>query len=167
MQVSYESPVIFDFCFYLLLTTVYLTGLDCWLSHGAAVAVATFLGLHALTEYSSTHKPSLASELKRRFFANIFTLDKVGSSFHGRPPLLGHRYATSPAPLDLPDEALIAGGEELERTVARLDKNGWDTIGQMESSTLARCRVMIAAIKDELMETALGNSKNASIAAIT
>jgi hypothetical protein len=118
--------------------------------------------MHALPD-PPDYKPSLASELKRRLFSNLFTLDKVGSSFHGRPPLLGYRYATSPAPLDIRDEALIAGGEELERAVQELDEDGWARDGVLDYVTLLRARRRIAVLKDELMEIALGNMKTTSL----
>lgn len=101
----------------------------------------------------------MASEIKRRVFVNLFNLDKVGSSYHGRPPLLGHRYASSPLPLDVDDEDLLAGGEQLDRAVALLDADGWNTKGFVYPTTVLRCRVMIAMIKDELIELALGRSR--------
>ena len=140
-------------------------GFELWLSHAAAVAMVTFLGLHAIPD-TPDYKPCLASELKRRLFSNIFTLDKVGSSFHGRPPLLSHRWTTTPPPLDIRDEALLAGGRELQAAIASLDAEGWATSGEMESVTLARGRVAIAVIKEELMDIAFGKSKHVPIAAI-
>jgi hypothetical protein len=127
--------------------------------------MVTFLGLHAIPD-TPEYKPCLASELKRRVFCSIFVLDKVGSSFHGRPPLLSHRWTTTPPPLDIRDEALLAGGEELAATIAGLDAHGWATDGNMESVTLARGRWMIAVIKEELMDIAFGKSRNVPIEVI-
>jgi hypothetical protein len=142
-----------------------LPGLASWPSLGAAISLSTYLGLHALPD-PPDYRPNLASEIKRRCFALLFMIDKVGASFHGRPPLLNQRYTLSPLPLHIRDEDLLAGGEALNRAVDSLDTSGWSTEAYMGPIAMVRCRTMLAKIKDELMEIALGSAKNVSLSVI-
>lgn len=139
-----------------------LAGVTHWITHGEAIALATSIGLHALSD-PPDYKPSLASELKRRIVASMFNLDKVGSSFHGRPPMLSHRYVISPLPMALPDEVLLAGGAEIDRARAFIGVDGFNTVEELGSTTMMRCRVMLNRLKDELLEIALGINKSASV----
>jgi hypothetical protein len=115
----------------------------------------TFLGLHAQHD-SPTYRPTLISENRRRIFAQVFNIDKVMVSFTGRPPLISRRYSSCPLPLDLRDDDLLAGGDTLTRAIEMLDERGWNTDGRLHSSTLLRARVMIAYIREQLLEIALG-----------
>ncbi|KAL7933181.1 hypothetical protein V8C35DRAFT_305115 [Trichoderma chlorosporum] len=128
---------------------------SCWYSHGTAVSMVTFLGLHAL-EKETPYTPTLCSENKRRLIAQIFNGDKYCVAFSGRPPLLNRRYCSTPLPLDLRDEDLIADAATLQRAVKRLDDRGWNTQGRIYPVTLIRARRMLAALLEEVMEIALG-----------
>lgn len=118
----------------------------------------TFLGMHAESN-SPSYEPTLASESRRRLFAQLFVGEKDGVLFTGRPPRLSHRYAFTPLPLDLRDEDLLAGGEALERAVAGLDENGWNTGGKIYSATVTRARCIVAMIRDELVEIGIGKPR--------
>ncbi|KAL6357296.1 hypothetical protein LRP88_07454 [Fusarium phalaenopsidis] len=131
----------------------------CWRYHADTVSLMTFLGLHAGFD-NPNYVPTLSTENKRRIAARVFTIDKVMVSFTGRPPLLGRRYFSTPLPLDIRDEELLADQETLTRAVQALDEHGWNRNGELHSATLTRARVQIAVIKDEMLEIALENSSN-------
>ncbi|KAL7796084.1 hypothetical protein V8C37DRAFT_373083 [Trichoderma ceciliae] len=128
---------------------------SCWYSHGAAVSMMTFLGLHAL-EKEIPYTPTLCSENNRRLVAQIFNGDKFSVAFSGRPPLLNRQYCSTPLPLDLSDEDLIADEATLNKAVQELDERGWNTRGKIYPVTLIRARRMFAAILEEVIEVALG-----------
>ncbi|RFU74328.1 n-terminal binuclear zn cluster-containing dna binding domain-containing [Trichoderma arundinaceum] len=127
-----------------------------WRSGAESAALATFLGMHAESN-SPSYEPSLASESRRRLFAQIFIGDVT--LFTGRPPRLSHRYAFTPLPLDLTDEDLLKGGEALRAAVESLDENGWNTNGKLYSATLSRARFILALIRDELVEIGIGKAR--------
>ncbi|KAI9928962.1 hypothetical protein MW887_001355 [Aspergillus wentii] len=60
------------------------------------------------------------------------------ATFVGRPPLINYRYCTSTPPLDLSDDVLIAGGDDLDRAIAELDAHGWDAHGNKHRRTLVK-----------------------------
>jgi hypothetical protein len=122
----------------------------------------TFLGLH-VQQSDALYRPTLCSELRRRIFAQVFVSDKLVVSFTGRPPLLSRRFCTTPLPLDIRDEDLAAEPEVLDRAVASLDQNGWNTDGGLYSATLIRARTMIAYVRDELIEIALSQNTLVSL----
>ncbi|KAL6887327.1 N-terminal binuclear Zn cluster-containing/DNA binding domain-containing protein [Trichoderma longibrachiatum] len=131
---------------------------SCWRTTAEAVALVTFLGMHAESN-SPSYEPTLASESRRRLFAQLFVGEKDGVLFTGRPPRLSHRYAFTPLPLDLRDEDLLVGGEALKRAVAELDENGWNTGGKIYSATVTRARCIVAMIRDELVEIGIGKPR--------
>lgn len=90
-------------------------------------------------------------------------MDKVVVLFTGRPPQISRRYVSTPLPLDLDDDELLAGDAALAESVRLLDENGWNTKGGLYASTSLRCRFLIALIRDELIEIAIGNLKEADI----
>ncbi|GKT42411.1 sorbicillinoid biosynthetic cluster transcription factor sor4 [Colletotrichum spaethianum] len=127
-----------------------------WQLHAETMAMTTFLGIHDEVT-TEPYKPNICSEIKRKLFSYVFYMDKVLASFTGRPPLISRRYARTPPPLDLKDEYLLADEATLARHVAALDENGWNTEGGLYSATFVRARVMLAHIRDELFEIALGH----------
>ncbi|KAF6818327.1 fungal specific transcription factor [Colletotrichum sojae] len=128
----------------------------CWQMHSETVALSTFLGYH---DEGTTvpYVPNIGCEIKRKVFSYLFYMDKVLASFSGRPPLMSRRYARTPLPLDLKDEYLLSDKATLARHVANLDENGWNTEGALNSATFIRARVLLARIRDELFEIALGH----------
>ncbi|KXH44020.1 fungal specific transcription factor domain-containing protein [Colletotrichum simmondsii] len=130
----------------------------CWQLHAETVALSTFLGFHdeVAAAPGIGYKPTVCSEIKRKLFSYVFYVDKVLASFAGRPPLISRRYARTPPPLDLKDDHLLSNEASLARHVAALDENGWNTKGELYSATIVRARVMLAHIRDEIFEIALG-----------
>ncbi len=98
----------------------------------------------------------MVSEFRRRLFCYIFIGDKQIATFMGRPPALSRRYITCHTPLDLSDEELMAEGEELEAIKGRLDPNGWNVDGKCYPNTICRAWMMMALIRDEILELSLG-----------
>lgn len=122
----------------------------------------TYLGGHAQKD-GPNYKPSLCSEYKRHLFAQVFSVDRHGVAFTGRPPLLHRKYCTTPLPLDLSEEELVADEATFTNAVAALDANGWNTHGGIYVSTFCRARVMIIYLLDEIMELALSPGANPSL----
>lgn len=144
------------------LTPVRLAGLSCWRALSESTSLLTFLGYHAESS-SPTYQPCLSSETRRRVAAHVFIMDKVVVLFTGRPPQISHRYVSTPLPLDLDDEELFAGEAAIADSVRSLDDNGWNTKGGLYAATTLRCRLLIAFIRDELIEIAVGNWKETPI----
>ena len=71
--------------------------------------------------------------------------------------MLSRRYSSTPLPLDLSDEALLSGQPIPPNAAALLDADGWNTTGQIYSTTILRARTMFAFIRDEILEIALGS----------
>lgn len=143
-----------------------------WRLHGQNVALVTYLGLHALqdgggdTNKPGPYVPTAAEEVRRRLVSQVFVIDKVASSFSGRPPLLSRKYMLTPLPLDLGDELLLSDPEAIAAAVGALDENGWNREGRRYSTTIVRARAKLARVKDEVMEVALGSPAYTSIDAL-
>lgn len=122
----------------------------------------TYLGLHAL-ENGPSYRPTLCSEYRRRLVAQIFTTDKFGVSFAGRPPSLTGTFCSTPMPLDISDEDLGSDDTTLMQAFNLLDDHGWNTVGEIYPTTMIRARHMIAVIRDELIDIALCNRRPVDI----
>lgn len=101
------------------------------------------------------HDHSISSEMKRRQYSLHFNCDKIVSTFTGRPPLLGSRFATTPLPLDISDEELLNSEGKSLADSPNIDENGWNNRGQIYSVTLHRAKMMINLIKEQILEIAL------------
>lgn len=110
---------------------------------------------------------SFRAEMRRRVYWVIFNIDKVISTFNGRPPLLSRRYTSTPLPLDIDDETLYSSSDLAETAIARLDARGWNTDGRLLAATVGRARTMLALIRDEALEIVLGSPITDMAARIT
>lgn len=119
--------------------------------------MSTALGLHC---YQGTENVTIRSEMAKRAAASCFWSDKEIAMFMGRPPALSRRYHTCPLPLDVSDEALIAGGDVLQGELDSLDEHGWNTKGLMHNATVSRMMVLAAVIQDEILESFIGNQES-------
>ncbi|KAI1464872.1 uncharacterized protein F4812DRAFT_462195 [Daldinia caldariorum] len=132
-----------------------------WRVHAETIALLTFLGFHAVEE-RDRHETSLATEIKKRFFYHMFTMDMVVVSFTGRPPLISSRYSSTPLPLDISSEELFSDRDTFMEAVSRLDEKGWNTDGELYPSTIIRARGIIAIIREEIFKIALDHRQNSS-----
>ncbi|OAR03112.1 hypothetical protein LLEC1_06387 [Akanthomyces lecanii] len=132
-----------------------------WQTGAASVACMTFLGTQA-EQQPASYQPTFYSEYKRRIAVHIFTRDKLAVAFTGRPPLISHRYFSTPMPLDIADQDLLDPAS-LERAAQSLDDKGWNTDGKLHSSTAIRARFMISMIRDELVEATLSKASHVDI----
>lgn len=99
-------------------------------------------------------------EVRRRVGCQVFIVDKFLATFVGRPPLLTQRFCALKLPLDLDDATLPLDKETFERQLHLLGPDGWGMDGRFHSSTLLRVRMMVALIRDEILEIVLSPSEN-------
>ena len=75
---------------------------------------------------------------------------------------MSYRYTRFEPPLDLNDDVVIRGGEELRRAIEKLDANGWNTEGAINTATYNRGRIMLSIDLNEVLELSLGNPSDAT-----
>jgi hypothetical protein len=138
-----------------LVARLIYTGIIYWRQHGDLASMTTAVGLHRDTD-SIPKTVSIASEMRRRIYAAVFNIDKVIATLMGRPPFLSRRHSSTPLPLDLSDEYLLAGEPHLSNAVSSLDATGWNTEGQIYSTMILRARTMFAYICGDILVLALG-----------
>ncbi|CAG9940068.1 unnamed protein product [Clonostachys rosea f. rosea IK726] len=137
-------------------------GLHCLRSHADCVSISLFLGLH-VEQPTPHYKPTFCSQLKRLLLHRVFVIDKVISSFQGRPPLLSGRYIMTPLPLDISDRHFFSGKGDLDAAIQSLDENGWNTNGEVASITITRARAELGYNREKIIEIALGNGRDVNI----
>jgi hypothetical protein len=128
-----------------------------WRQLGDLVSATTALGLHRLTPGQPV---TFTSEMKKRIFNATFICNMGNSLLTGRPPALCHRMCHLQLPLDVSDEVLMKGGEELQRAIAALDSNGWNREEKIHINSSVRTRTLLAPILNEALELFLGDPQN-------
>ncbi|KAF4635056.1 hypothetical protein G7Y89_g3055 [Cudoniella acicularis] len=136
------------------------TSLVVWRQLGDLVSSSTALGLHRQLDHNQ--QVSFLPEMKKRLFTVIFNIDKGSSLLTGRPPALSYRYTRFKHPLDLSDDAIMRGGDQLVEAVSRLDPNGWNTDGEIHSSTMIRAHGLLSIVLNEILELSLGDPAECS-----
>lgn len=86
------------------------------------MSATTALGLHR--QMDTAQPISFLSEMKKYLFIVVFNVDKSASLLTGRPPALSYRYTRFELPLDLDDDIIIRGGDQLRKAIDALDANG-------------------------------------------
>ncbi|GJN69445.1 fungal specific transcription factor [Purpureocillium lilacinum] len=123
-----------------------------------AISVATSLGLH-ITPRSDSQHTSLTREIGRRLFAHVYVLDKVAAVTTGRPPMLSRRYCSTPLPLDVSDSFILQIHGQVNMNdisvCANVNAHGWSRTGEILNATIMRARVLMARVRDEILEIAL------------
>ncbi|KAF5973525.1 hypothetical protein FBULB1_8271 [Fusarium bulbicola] len=128
------------------------TSLPYWKFHAETVAMLTFSGLH--DNRSSTSVSSIPTEIRRRIGCQVFIVDKFLATFVERPPLLTRRFCFINLPLDLEESVLVSDKAAFQRQIQGLDQDGWNMNGRIYSSSLLRVRMMIALLRDQILEVA-------------
>ncbi|KAL4800400.1 hypothetical protein BDV19DRAFT_398029 [Aspergillus venezuelensis] len=140
----------------LILRTQYWgdTSYAAWRRLGGLTSTIYAAGLHQETTRSQNCPPFL-QQWRRRCFSTAFDADKSISTFVGRPPFINYRYCANSPPLDISDEILIAGGEEMEQQMANLNHAGWNTQGNSLRGSMLRLRFLLAVLREQALEVAL------------
>lgn len=151
------NDILLDLCRRRVIAATFLEGdasLSAYTHHAVSVQMLTYLGFHAMED--SAYVPSICSENQRQLLYRIFGNDTMGVAFTGRPPAMTRRFISTPLPLDIPEEVLAGDPGELIRYAATLDEHGWNTKGELNSATVLRARVIVALVRDGIIEIAVG-----------
>ncbi|CAH0002545.1 unnamed protein product, partial [Clonostachys byssicola] len=142
------------------------TSLPYWKFHAETVAMLTFAGYHddrSRDPLAAASETTPALEARRRVMCQIFIVDKYLATFVGRPPLLTRRFCCIKLPLDLDDTALVSDKDAFQEQTRSLDSNGWNQRGRIYSSSILRFRMLVALLRDAILEIGLGYSDDFSL----
>ncbi|RTE81715.1 hypothetical protein BHE90_003743 [Fusarium euwallaceae] len=120
---------------------------------GDVMASVFALGYHENLDAKSD-TPLFLIQLRKAAFARIYSADKNGSLFLGRPPRLSKRFSC----FQLPDSRL-----PLDCTVATLEPIGtreWDPDSVMNYRAETRWSALCAFVKEEVMELMFDSSRS-------
>ncbi|RDW86499.1 putative C6 transcription factor [Aspergillus mulundensis] len=148
----------------MLLRTQYYgdTSYAAWRKLGNLTATIYAAGLHQENTRGANCPPFL-HQWRKISFAAAFYADKSLSTFVGRPPFINYRYCSISAPLDIRDEDLIAGGEQLSQAMANINGDGWNMKGNTLRGSMLRLRFHVAVLREQALEIALGTFDDEAI----
>jgi hypothetical protein len=90
-------------------------------------------------------------------FIVVFNIDKASPLLTGWPPALSYQYTRFKFPLDISEDIMMKGGEELQRAIAALDPNVWNTEDKIYPATMDRARGLLAIVLNEILELSSGD----------
>ncbi|RDW67611.1 hypothetical protein BP6252_09007 [Coleophoma cylindrospora] len=122
---------------------------------GSGMVVGAFItaGLHRLPHFT---RITANSQYRTCLAASLYYLDKCESLFTGRPPLFNRDFCHCPLPLDLAEDELFNGPDNLANAVAKLDANGWNTDGKIHPTTWLRALCLQLPIREGILHFSLG-----------
>ncbi|RFU29783.1 hypothetical protein B7463_g6576, partial [Scytalidium lignicola] len=123
--------------------------------HADMITTTIAAGLHRLPDYDSS-QVTPATEYRRRVFCSVYLLDKVHCSLTGVPPGLTRLYCNFQLPLDLGNNELFGPRDELALAISKLDGQGWNTSENFYQVTSLRVLLLLAPIREEILELSLG-----------
>ncbi|KAF2725002.1 hypothetical protein K431DRAFT_216362 [Polychaeton citri CBS 116435] len=118
------------------------------------MSVAVALGLHLGCDNDGV-TPRYLVEIRRRSMCLAFETDQGLAIFTGRPARLSRRFFTLELPADVPEADILAAPEQLEKSIAAVDANGWNMENKMYFTTRVRAGVLLAIIQAEVLELSL------------
>ncbi|KAI1260230.1 hypothetical protein F5Y18DRAFT_405977 [Xylariaceae sp. FL1019] len=139
-----------------------------WKLLSETVSLLTYMGYHVLPDTPrSRYVPTFATEIKRKLYYHIYTIHMSLVSLTGRPPLMSHRYCTTPIPLDLPNSVLFCDDKQaFVKALDGIDDKGWDKAGRKLSSSPMRARAKTALLREEILYFALEPKQDVSVEAL-
>ncbi len=127
----------------------------CYLASGEVNNACISMGLHQGVKANGAI-PFFLSELRKRTFTVVYSMEISVAAFLGRPPRLSYRHCVLEAPLDLSDHQLYLEGRELDAAIAELDADGFNKTGQIQRSSWIRTWLGFAQRREDIVELALG-----------
>ncbi|GIK07291.1 hypothetical protein Aspvir_002951 [Aspergillus viridinutans] len=124
-----------------------------WRKLAQLSTVVFTLGLNQST--LNTRMPFFLAELRKRLMAGAYIMDKQLATFLGRPPQISWRYCDVQLPLDLRYDEILADPVTRDAAINRLDANGWNSQGVIQTAQLLRIALLVSSIREQILELSL------------
>ncbi|KAI1630030.1 hypothetical protein EDD37DRAFT_604894 [Exophiala viscosa] len=126
--------------------------------------ISTAVFAHGLHESRETaDEPFWLKEVRRRGLGYAYAMDKILSTFVGRPPRISKRYCNIKVHLDLEYSELALEGDELAKACSKLGATGWSSrTGPTKESLSAFIRAFVlgAFIREDTLELCLNPAQD-------
>ncbi|PYH43754.1 fungal specific transcription factor domain-containing protein [Aspergillus saccharolyticus JOP 1030-1] len=109
-------------------------------------------GIHR-NDVPREQSPVFVHQWRRTCLAVVYTMDKTIATALGRPPMMTRHYCSLEPPLDLDEDPDPA---EHESNLRSIDEHGWNVDRRPRPATTIRLRLMLAKIREEVLELYLG-----------
>ncbi|KAJ6782120.1 hypothetical protein PWT90_06661 [Aphanocladium album] len=138
-----------------------------WRGIGDLSSMFFALGLHQDSARMVGSCPFYQLELRRRYAAQIFSMDKTISTLLGRPPRIPGAHCASTLPADIDNEVLLLEGEELDMALKNIDTNGWNIDRKYRGSTWRRLKLIVSRFREEVLGVCLRPQTDSESDALT
>ncbi|KAE8373394.1 hypothetical protein BDV26DRAFT_285167 [Aspergillus bertholletiae] len=126
-----------------------------WRCMGDLSSMFFALGLHhENVKFEETH-PFYQLEMRRRYAAQIYSMDKTISTILGRPPRISGSHCANIMPADIDDGVLLLEGDELYSSLRNVDANGWNMDRQFRGATWRRIKLIVSQFREEVLGVCL------------
>ncbi|OOO10181.1 hypothetical protein OAory_01059890 [Aspergillus oryzae] len=135
------------------------TSYQAWRRLGDLSATVYAAGFHQ-ENTQADDCPFFLQQWRKICFASAFYADKAIATFVGRPPFINYRYCSLTPPMDLHEDILVAGGDDLANAISSLNMEGWNTQRQHYRTSMIRLRFIFSVYRDQALEIALGTCED-------
>ncbi|KAI1398498.1 hypothetical protein F4819DRAFT_28264 [Hypoxylon fuscum] len=156
-----ECETLGDMYAWLLMETYCLTAMIkgdsshiTYTQSGEIVSTAVAMGMHQGVK-TEDRLPLFLGELRKRYFAQMYSAEIGIATFLGRPPRISYRYCNLQPPLDLTVAQISLEGNELALALAGLDENGFNTTGRIYRVTWMKTWLGCAPEREAILDLAL------------
>jgi hypothetical protein len=163
LSFSRECEALDDMFIWLVAENAILTssikGEDSYLSYheaGELVTAVISMGFHQEIK-TNDRVPFFLAELRKKVRSTAYTFEISGATFLGRPPRISHRYTILEPPLDISDSQLVLERQDIDPILATLDKNGFNSTGQIHRATWLRAWLPFAARREDILDLSIGH----------
>ncbi|UDD55949.1 hypothetical protein AFCA_003532 [Aspergillus flavus] len=126
-----------------------------WRCMGDLSSMFYALGLHHQNSTFEEIHPFYQLEMRRRYAAQIYSMDKTISTILGRPPRISGSHCTNVMPADIDDGVLLLEGDELHSSLHNVDANGWNLERQFRGATWRRMKLLVSQFREEVLGVCL------------
>ncbi|KAH8194636.1 hypothetical protein TruAng_011194 [Truncatella angustata] len=127
-----------------------------WRCVGDLSSMFSALGLHQEKTKCEEIYPYYQIELRRRYAAQLYSMDKTISTILGRPPRILGSHCAIPMPADIDDAVFLLENDELDDSLRNVDANGWNLDRQFRGATWRRIKLILSQFREEVLGIYLG-----------
>ncbi|KAM5446036.1 hypothetical protein McanCB49686_008108, partial [Microsporum canis] len=120
-----------------------------WQRLGDVTTLVFALGLHR--RELDEQAPFFLTEIRKRAMIAAYSMDKMLATFLKRPPRICRQYCHFHTPLHIHWQDLLGDASIRDAAIKRLDTNGWDSRGDLESAK-PRVSMLVSIIREMILE---------------
>jgi hypothetical protein len=142
--------------FHFRLLTHLVQGQRVWHRSDALFSNLFALDIHKQPAVGLEKVPLFLGEIRSRFFATAYRIDKALATAYEQQPRLPQSFCQLRLPLHIPNDLLAGPEKTLQDAIDALGEDGWSSQGGLHPATWLRARSVFSALREQFLLVKLG-----------